>query len=100
MPPPISVVESVLLNRLALIAILSVAPKPDYWQVLGHPVLTAARADNAPELSATVARINTNDAPLNQRILIDFHGRTPDGAELMASPDFRPLIVAAETGDA
>jgi len=54
---------------------------------------------NTPELSATVARINSNDAPLNQRILIDFHGRTPDGTELMATPDFRPLIIAAETGD-
>ena len=55
---------------------------------------------NAPELSATVARINSNDAPLNQRILIDFHGRTQDGTELMATPDFRPLVIAAETGDA
>ena len=55
---------------------------------------------NAPELSATVARINSDDAPMNQRILIDFHGRTPGGMELMATPDFRPLTIAAETGDA
>lgn len=47
---------------------------------------------NAPKLSATVAQINRDNAPYNQSILIDYCGRAPEGCELMASPDFRPLI--------
>lgn len=31
-------------------------------------------------------------APLNKSILIDYSGRAPEGCELMASPDFTPLI--------
>jgi len=27
-----------------------------------------------------------------QSVLIDYEGRAPEGGELMASPDFRPLI--------
>ena len=54
---------------------------------------------NAPELSATVARINSSDAPVNQRILIDFHGRTPNGTELMTTPDFRPLVAMTDSGE-
>ncbi|MDB6150118.1 MAG: hypothetical protein JWQ44_1566 [Chthoniobacter sp.] len=47
---------------------------------------------NAPELSAKVARVNLEGAPLNQRILIDFTGRAPKDREPMSTPDFRPLI--------
>jgi len=46
----------------------------------------------APELSAKVARINADEAPLNQRILIDFSGRAPRGTQPMSTPDFKPLI--------
>jgi hypothetical protein len=47
---------------------------------------------NAPELNAHVARINAEGAPLNQRYLIDFHGRAPKGMEPMSTPDFLPLL--------
>jgi hypothetical protein len=46
----------------------------------------------APELTAKVARINADAAPLNQRILIDYHGRAAGGAEPMSTPDFAPLL--------
>lgn len=46
----------------------------------------------APELSARVARINTEEAPLNQRILIDYTGRTPQGKQPMSTPNFTPLL--------
>lgn len=47
---------------------------------------------HAPELTARVARINLDSAPLNQRILIDYTGRAPSGTEPMSTPDFRPLL--------
>lgn len=43
----------------------------------------------APELTAKVARVNSDSAPLNQRILIDFMGRAPAGVELMSTPEFQ-----------
>lgn len=43
----------------------------------------------APELSAKVARINSDSAPLNQRILIELMGKAPEGIELMSTPDFQ-----------
>jgi hypothetical protein len=46
----------------------------------------------APELSAEIARINSDDAPYNQRIMIDYAGRAPEGHEPMTTPDFQPLI--------
>ncbi len=47
---------------------------------------------HAPELSARVARINVDTAPLNQRILIDYSGRAPEGEQPMSTPDFKPLM--------
>jgi hypothetical protein len=47
---------------------------------------------HAPELSARVARINADAAPLNQRILIDYTGRAPKGTQPMSTPDFKPLL--------
>lgn len=47
---------------------------------------------HAPELSARVARINADAAPLNQRILIDYAGRAPMGTQPMSTPDFKPLM--------
>jgi hypothetical protein len=47
---------------------------------------------HAPELSATVARVNLDAAPLNQRFLIDYHGRGPKGEQPMSTPDFEPLL--------
>lgn len=47
---------------------------------------------HAPELTARVARINLNSAPLNQRILIDYTGRAPSGTQPMSTPDFRTLL--------
>lgn len=46
----------------------------------------------APELAAKVARINQDTAPLNQRYLIDYHGRAPKGGQPMSTPDFQPLL--------
>lgn len=47
---------------------------------------------NAPSLSAKIARVNSDDAPLNQRVLIDLVGRAPEGHQLMATPNFTPLV--------
>ena len=47
---------------------------------------------HAPELSARIARINADAAPLNQRILIDYTGRAPKGTQPMSTPDFKPLL--------
>lgn len=47
---------------------------------------------NAPVLSARVAKINLLEAPLNQRIMIDFTGRAPEGEQPMSTPDFQPLV--------
>lgn len=47
---------------------------------------------HAPELSARIARINADSAPLNQRILIDYTGRAPKGTQPMSTPDFKPLL--------
>jgi len=47
---------------------------------------------NAPELSARVARINDNGAPLNQRLLIDYTGRASQDVQPMSTPDFKPLL--------
>ncbi|MDX2227512.1 MAG: DNA-binding protein [Verrucomicrobiae bacterium] len=47
---------------------------------------------HAPEMSARIARINADGAPLNQRILIDYKGRAPQGEQPMSSPDFKPLM--------
>jgi hypothetical protein len=47
---------------------------------------------NAPELFARVARINADDAPPNQRVLIDCSGRATEGHQPMSTPDFSPLI--------
>ncbi len=46
---------------------------------------------HAPELTAQIGRINS-DAPLNQRILVDYVGRAPAGYQPMSSPDFKPLF--------
>lgn len=46
----------------------------------------------APELSASIARINPGGTPLNQRILIDYMGRTPQGTQPMSTPNFKPLL--------
>lgn len=45
----------------------------------------------APELTAKVARVNSDSAPLNQRILIELTGKAPEGIELMSTPDFQLL---------
>lgn len=47
---------------------------------------------HAPEISARVARINADAAPLNQRYLIDYAGRAPKGTQPMSTPDFLPLV--------
>lgn len=46
----------------------------------------------APELSARVGRVNSDDAPFNQRVMIDYTGRMPEGHEPMSTPDFQPLV--------
>lgn len=51
-----------------------------------------ASVPHAPLLAASVARINEGNAPMNKRILIDYHGRVSDGWEPMDSPNFTPLL--------
>lgn len=46
---------------------------------------------HAPELSATVIRVNPAPAPINQRILVEYTGRAAEGDEPMSTPDFQPL---------
>lgn len=57
---------------------------------LVHDLVTCV--PSAPEITATVAKVNHGHAPLNQSILIDYAGRAPDGHGLMMSPDLTPLI--------
>lgn len=45
----------------------------------------------APAISARVARINADEAPLNQRYLIDYAGRAAPGKQPMSTPEFTPL---------
>jgi hypothetical protein len=47
---------------------------------------------NSPDLCASVGHINSADAPANQRVLVDFSGRAPEGNQPMSTPDFKPLI--------
>lgn len=46
----------------------------------------------APTMTAKVARINADSAPLNQRYLIEYVGRAPEGKQPMSTPDFKPLL--------
>lgn len=46
----------------------------------------------APEIEATVVKVNHLHAPLNQSILVEYTGRAPENHHLMSSPDFTPLI--------
>ena len=46
----------------------------------------------APEIEATVVKVNHVHAPLNQSILVEYSGRAPKNHLLMSSPDFTPLI--------
>ena len=47
---------------------------------------------NAPEIEATIAKVNSGPAPLNQSLLVEYSGRAPDNYDLMSSPDFSPLV--------
>lgn len=46
----------------------------------------------APEIETTVVKVNHLHAPLNQSILVEYSGRTPENHGLMSSADFTPLI--------
>lgn len=46
----------------------------------------------APEIDATVVKVNGGHAPLNQSLLIEYSGRAPDTCHLMSSGDFSPLV--------
>jgi hypothetical protein len=46
----------------------------------------------APEIEATVVKVNHLHAPLNQSILVEYTGKAPRDHKLMSSPDFTPLI--------
>lgn len=46
----------------------------------------------APEIEASVVKVNLAHAPLNQSLLVEYAGKTPQDHELMSSPDFTPLI--------
>lgn len=47
---------------------------------------------NAPEIEATVVKVNHGHAPLNQSILVEYAGKASSDHHLMSSPDFSPLI--------
>jgi len=46
----------------------------------------------APEIEAKVIKVNKDNAPLNQSLLVEYAGRALDGVDLMSSPDFQPLV--------
>lgn len=48
---------------------------------------------NAPEIEATVVKVNHGHAPLNQSILIEYKGIASEDHHLMSTPDFAPLIM-------
>jgi hypothetical protein len=45
---------------------------------------------NAPEIEATVVKVNHGHAPLNQSILVEYSGKASHDHILMSSPDFSP----------
>jgi len=47
---------------------------------------------NAPEIEATVAKVNEGHAPLNQSLLVSYAGKAAADHHLMSSADFTPLI--------
>lgn len=47
---------------------------------------------NAPQIEATVVKVNQGHAPLNQSVLVSYSGKAPKDHHLMSSPDFAPLI--------
>lgn len=47
---------------------------------------------NAPDVSARIVRINSSEAPLNQRLMIEYTGRAARGEQPMSTPDFIPLL--------
>ncbi len=46
----------------------------------------------APEIEASVVKVNRAHAPLNQSLLVEYAGKAPTNHDLMSSPDFTPLI--------
>lgn len=46
----------------------------------------------APEIKATVVKVNEAHAPINQSLLVEYSGRAPKNHHLMSSPDFSPLV--------
>lgn len=46
----------------------------------------------APEIKATVVKVNDAHAPINQSLLVEYSGRAPENHHLMSSPDFSPLV--------
>lgn len=46
----------------------------------------------APEIEATVVKVNDLHAPLNQSVVVEYSGTAPENHLLMSSPDFTPLI--------
>lgn len=47
---------------------------------------------NAPEIKATVVKVNKGYAPINQSLLIEYSGKAPLGHKVMSGLDFTPLI--------
>jgi hypothetical protein len=46
----------------------------------------------APEIKATVVKVNDMHAPVNQSVLVEYSGQAPENHHLMSSPDFSPLV--------
>jgi hypothetical protein len=43
-------------------------------------------------IAVTVVQVNTNDAPANRRVLVEFKGGLPADVEPMSSPQFQPIV--------
>jgi hypothetical protein len=50
-----------------------------------------------PRLSATVVQVNSEDIPLNRRVLVEMRGFLPSGIEPMADGDFLPICSSTAT---
>jgi len=46
----------------------------------------------APEIEATVVKVNSGHAPANQSLLVEYSGTAPQNHDLMSSSDFAPLV--------
>lgn len=56
--------------------------------------LLNALASDPAKVRARVVQVNLPPAPHNQRVLIEFEGKLPEGMRLMESRPYQPIVVA------